>query len=92
VQYPGNWDELMAWFPDDGARLRYLERLRWGEGFTCRFCGTVGGGWWQMSDGLRRVSGGDVGGGRHDLRWHAHIPGERQTRIGVAKWIASSLQ
>ncbi len=54
VDYPRNWHELLAWFPDDAACLRYLERLRWGEGFICRFCGAVGGGWWQMTDGLRR--------------------------------------
>jgi len=54
VDYPSNWHELLAWFPDDAACLRYLERLRWGEGFTCRFCGTVEGEWWQMADGLRR--------------------------------------
>jgi transposase-like protein len=33
-----------------------LERLRWGEGFSCRFCGAVDGGWWQMADGLRRCA------------------------------------
>jgi len=54
VDYPRNWHELLAWFPDDDACLRYLERLRWAEGFTCRFCGTVDGEWWQMADGLRR--------------------------------------
>lgn len=54
VDYPRNWHELLAWFPDDAACLRYLERLRWGEGFCCRFCGMVGGEWWQMADGLRR--------------------------------------
>ena len=56
VQYPRNWHELLAWFPDDAACLRYLERLRWGDGFTCRFCGTVDGDWWQMADGLRRCA------------------------------------
>ena len=54
VDYPRNWHELLAWFPDDAACLRYLERLRWGEGFVCRFCGAIGGEWWQMADGLRR--------------------------------------
>ena len=53
VDYPRNWHELLAWFPDEGACLRYLERLRWGPGFTCRFCGAVDGGSWEMSDGLR---------------------------------------
>ena len=56
VDYPRNWHELLAWFPDDGACLRYLERLRWGEHFVCRFCGSIDGGWWQMNDGLRRCA------------------------------------
>ncbi|MCA1680324.1 MAG: IS1595 family transposase [Actinobacteria bacterium] len=56
VEYPRNWHELLAWFPDDRSCLRYLERLRWGAGFTCRFCGMVDGGWWQMADGLRRCA------------------------------------
>jgi hypothetical protein len=44
--YPRNWHELLECFPEDGAGLRYLERLRSGEGFVCRFCGAVDGGWW----------------------------------------------
>jgi transposase-like protein len=56
VDYPRNWHELLAWFPDDGACLRFLERLRWREAFVCRFCATVDGGWWQMADGLRRCA------------------------------------
>ena len=54
--YPRNWHELLKWFPDEGACLRYLERLRWRDGFVCHFCGTVGGDWWQMGDGLRRCA------------------------------------
>jgi transposase-like protein len=56
VDYPCNWHELLAWFPDDRACLRYLERLRWGRGFVCRFCGSVDGSYWQMRDGLRRCA------------------------------------
>jgi len=56
IDYPRNWHELLAWFSDEGACLRYLERLRWRGGFACRFCGAVGGGWWQMRDGLRRCA------------------------------------
>jgi hypothetical protein len=54
VDYPRNWHELLAWFPDDPACLRYLERLRWSDGFVCRFCGVADRGWWQRADGLRR--------------------------------------
>ena len=57
VDYPGNWYELLDWFPDEAACLRYLERLRWGGEFVCRFCGAVDAGWWQMRDGLRRLRG-----------------------------------
>ena len=56
IEYPRDWHELLDWFGDDEACLRYLERLRWGQGFTCRFCGAVDGGWWQMRDGLRRCA------------------------------------
>jgi transposase-like protein len=56
VDYPRNWHELLEWFSDEGSCLRYLERLRWGAGFACRFCGTAGGDWWQMADGLRRCA------------------------------------
>ena len=56
VDYSRNWHEVLAWFPDDGACLRYLERLRWREEFVCRFCGAVDGGFWQMADGLRRCA------------------------------------
>ena len=44
VDYPRNWHELLAWFPDDAACLRNLERLRRGDGFVCRFCEVVDGG------------------------------------------------
>ena len=30
------------WFPDNDACLRYLQRLRWPEGFVCTKCGVVG--------------------------------------------------
>jgi len=54
VDYPRNYHELVAWFRDDAAYLRYLERLRWGTGFSCRFCRDPAGEYWTMGDGLRR--------------------------------------
>ena len=83
VQYPSNWHELMAWFHDDGACLRYLERLRWGEGFVCRFCGSVGGGWWQMGDGLRRCA---------ECRSETSVTAGTNfagTRTPLASWVAA---
>jgi transposase-like protein len=56
IDYPRSLHELTAWFPDDEACLRYLERVRWGEGFVCRFCGAAGGEWWAVRRGLRRCA------------------------------------
>lgn len=36
--------------------MRFLEHLRWGHGFTCRFCGAIGSEWWQVRRGLRRCA------------------------------------
>ena len=43
VDYPGTFQELLEWFPDNAACLAYLERLRWPEGFICPACGQPGG-------------------------------------------------
>ena len=37
--YPGSWHEFQVWFPDDDACRRYLEWLRWPDGFICPACG-----------------------------------------------------
>ena len=37
--YPGSWREFLEWFPDESACKRYLERLRWPDGFICPACG-----------------------------------------------------
>jgi transposase-like protein len=49
VDYPRNYAELRAWFPDDAACLDYLEWLRWPDGFVCPRCETPG--HWRMGDG-----------------------------------------
>jgi len=56
VDYPRSFHELTSWFRDDEACVRYLERVRWGDGFACRFCGAVGGDWWAVRRGLRRCA------------------------------------
>lgn len=38
ADYPGTYQELLAWFPDDAACAAYLEKLRWPDGFTCPVC------------------------------------------------------
>jgi len=43
--YPRNWDEFAAFFPDEAACLSYLERLSWPDGFVCARCGRTGAPW-----------------------------------------------
>jgi transposase-like protein len=45
VDYPGTFQELLAWFPDDEACLEYLAKLRWAQGFVCPRCGVSGEAW-----------------------------------------------
>jgi transposase-like protein len=56
VDYPRTFHELLDWFPDDQACLSYLERVRWGRGFVCPHCGTVGADWWAVRRGLRKCA------------------------------------
>lgn len=83
VDYPRNYHELVAWFADDSACLRYLERLRWGAGFVCRFCGLADGGYWRMSDGLRRCAAC-----RHESSVTAGTIFDK-TRIPLVSWFAA---
>ncbi len=51
IDYPRNRIEFADFFPDDSSCLRYLENLRWREGFVCPGCrweGTP----WRSSRGL----------------------------------------
>jgi transposase-like protein len=56
VDYPRTFHDLLEWFPDEQACLSYLERVRWGDGFVCPGCGTVGGDWWSVRRGLRKCA------------------------------------
>ncbi len=57
VDYPRTWAEFHAWFGDDDGCLRFLEGLRWPEGFVCPHCGgTVG---WRSA--RARFTCGDCG-------------------------------
>ena len=40
--YPQNWNDFLDWFGTEEACLGYLEKLRWGNGFVCPRCGTLG--------------------------------------------------
>jgi transposase-like protein len=51
VDYPGTYQELLAWFPDNRACLEYLERLRWTAGFSCPVCAATT--FWRTGAGLR---------------------------------------
>lgn len=50
VDYPGTYQELLEWFPDNRACVAYLEQLRWGDGFVCPKCG--GDSCWRTGRGL----------------------------------------
>jgi hypothetical protein len=39
---PGNHLDFQRMFPDEAACLRYLERMRWPNGFVCGECGVTG--------------------------------------------------
>jgi transposase-like protein len=39
--YPREWSEFMDWFASEEACQRYLERLRWPQGFVCSSCGAI---------------------------------------------------
>jgi transposase-like protein len=43
--YPDTYRGFVDMFPDDEACLRYIERLRWSDGFFCRACGCFGEPW-----------------------------------------------
>jgi transposase-like protein len=47
--YPRDYAEFCAWFPDDAACLDYLEWLRWPDGFACPRCGSSRS--WRLGDG-----------------------------------------
>ena len=40
--YPRTWDQFLDWFPDDDSCRRYLEGIRWKQGFVCPGCGEAG--------------------------------------------------
>jgi len=40
--YPGTWNQFVAWFHDDSSCLEYLEKLRWPDGFNCPRCDAIG--------------------------------------------------
>jgi transposase-like protein len=49
VDYPATFPQLQRWFPDDGACVDYLARLRWPDGFVCPVC--AGGDAWRTGTG-----------------------------------------
>jgi hypothetical protein len=40
--FPTSLPEFQRVFPDDAACARYLEAIRWPDGFTCQKCGVIG--------------------------------------------------
>ena len=42
IEYPMNILEFQKMFPDEASCLKYLERMRWPNGFACSKCAEVG--------------------------------------------------
>ena len=42
LPFPRSLPEFQGLFPDEVACAAYLERARWGDGFVCEHCGTLG--------------------------------------------------
>ena len=53
--YPGSWEEFIAWYPDDQACRDFLDRIRWRGGFACSACGAEQG--WKTDDGRWSCAG-----------------------------------
>ena len=45
--YPRTYREFVEMFPDEGACVAYLERLRWPDGFVCPACRATAAPWRQ---------------------------------------------
>jgi len=45
LDYPRDWDEFLAFFPDEPSCTSYLEQLSWPDGFVCARCGRGGPPW-----------------------------------------------
>lgn len=39
--YPSTWSQFLDWFRDEDTCIKYLERLRWPQGFICSRCGVA---------------------------------------------------
>ena len=55
VDYPGSWKDFVAWFADEGACRKFLEGLRWRDGFRCPNCSATRA--WPTRDGRWSCSG-----------------------------------
>ena len=42
IEYPMNILEFQKMFPNEAACLKYLERMRWPNGFACSKCSEIG--------------------------------------------------
>lgn len=38
VDYPRNWNEFMDWFSNEEKCFKYLEKVKWKDGFICPSC------------------------------------------------------
>ena len=75
VDYPATYRAFVEVFPGEEACLRYVEALRWHDGFVCPACGSAGEPW-------RASQGSPVQLGNAHLRVRSELMmGTRQIRV-----------
>lgn len=82
VDYPRNWHEFLAFFSTERDCLRYLERVRWPDGFRCPACGHDH--YWLRGDGRYLCCAC-----RHKTSVTAGTLFDG-SRIGLASWFAAT--
>ncbi len=55
ADYPRTFSEFIKRFDSEEACLRYVEQIRWPDGFVCPHCGVIGS-YWRMGDKLMRCT------------------------------------
>lgn len=82
--YPRTWNQFLDWFHHEEACLKYLEQLRWPQGFLCPRCGAADREPYQASRGRRMC---------RECRFQCPVTAGTlldKTRIPLPSWFAAA--